>query len=213
MKKKLFFLTIVCNLFAAPLLHAELEFLRLDLQRQKQVHQILNEAPCTCGCNMTVGQCLIEDQSCPVSPGIAKDIIARYSNVATGSQSSPAAAADTRGFRTDNGKWHNRLAGKLLVYMKTTSVSRIKECTWLYSDGTLAVNTNGGTFSGGGSVSISGANQGGGDGQCGTTGEVVTFQYNNGELQQYKLSYGQDGFLYLNTYRHFLLDHNDPTCR
>ena len=162
---------------------------------------------------MTVGQCLIEDQSCPVSPGIAKDIIARYSDVALSAQSSSPAAATASGIGSDNGKWHNALSGKLLLYMKTTSVSRIKECTWLYNNGTFEVNTNGGSFSGGGSVSVSGASQGGGDGQWGTNGEVVTFQYNNGKREQYSLSYGQDGFLYLNSYRHFLLDHNDPTCR
>ena len=38
-------------------------------QEQKTLAlKVLNQADCTCGCNMTVAQCRVEDQSCPRSP-------------------------------------------------------------------------------------------------------------------------------------------------
>jgi len=37
----------------------------------------LNTVKCSCGCGLTVAQCLVDDQSCGVSPEMAKDIMAK----------------------------------------------------------------------------------------------------------------------------------------
>ena len=192
--------------------YADLEFLRLDSERQAQVQKELHSTPCTCGCGMSVGQCLVEDQSCPVSPELARSIIARISGDGTTDQ--PQSFSPAGGLiGTNNSAWYNQLSGKLLVYMKTTSVSRIKECTWLYSDGTFSTNTDSGNFSGGGSVIVSGAGQSGSHGRWSTNDNVVMFHYNGGNRDQYSMVNGDDGFLYLNGSRHFVVEHDDPTCQ
>jgi len=206
--KKLLLLIAVYILLLPAQVYADLEFLRLDINKQTKAHAAFYSTQCTCGCDMSVGQCLIDDPSCTVSPSIAKNIIAKFANSATDIQ---PPKRSSRQPVSDNGIWHNRISGKLLLYMKTTSFNRVKECTWLYRDGTFSDNTQGGIISGG-SVSITGASQGGNTGRWSTNNEVVTFQYDNGKQQRYSMSYGQDGLLYLDNYRHFLLEHNDDVC-
>lgn len=46
----------------------------LDPQQQASVLQILREEDCPCGCNMTLAQCRVEDQQCPMSPKLAKRV-------------------------------------------------------------------------------------------------------------------------------------------
>ena len=48
------------------------------LPKEKRVAAIqkLNDEACTCGCNLTVARCRVDDPSCPVSLPRAKEIVA-----------------------------------------------------------------------------------------------------------------------------------------
>lgn len=47
----------------------------LTPEQRESALQRLNEESCTCGCNLTVAQCRINDSTCGVSPGIAQRIV------------------------------------------------------------------------------------------------------------------------------------------
>ena len=54
----------------------------VDLSGLPQVKQMealkqLNTEKCTCGCGLTVAQCLVDDPNCTISPTIAKGIMAK----------------------------------------------------------------------------------------------------------------------------------------
>jgi len=54
----------------------------VDLSALSSASQIealkqLNTEKCTCGCGLTVAQCLVDDPNCTISPGIAKGIMAK----------------------------------------------------------------------------------------------------------------------------------------
>jgi hypothetical protein len=48
------------------------------LSKEKRIAAIqkLNDEGCTCGCNLTVARCRVDDPSCPVSLPRAKEIVA-----------------------------------------------------------------------------------------------------------------------------------------
>ena len=48
---------------------------KLTLAQKKAALRQLNEQKCTCGCSLTLAQCRINDTSCPVSPGLAQEIV------------------------------------------------------------------------------------------------------------------------------------------
>jgi thiol-disulfide isomerase/thioredoxin len=53
----------------------------IDLKKLSKEHRIeaiqkLNDEGCTCGCNLTVARCRVDDPSCPVSLPRAKEIVA-----------------------------------------------------------------------------------------------------------------------------------------
>lgn len=50
---------------------------RLDPTQMKTALRQLNEQTCTCGCGLTLAQCRINDSSCPVSPGLANQVVER----------------------------------------------------------------------------------------------------------------------------------------
>ncbi len=48
----------------------------LTAEQQNRVKKILAERSCTCGCDMTIATCLVEDPSCETAPKLAQQIIA-----------------------------------------------------------------------------------------------------------------------------------------
>jgi thiol-disulfide isomerase/thioredoxin len=48
--------------------------------RRAEALQKLNAAPCTCGCDLTVAKCRVDDPTCGVSLPLAKDIVKQISN-------------------------------------------------------------------------------------------------------------------------------------
>lgn len=51
------------------------DFTGLSEEQKQLALDLLNELPCDCGCGMTVAQCRVEDQSCPRSPVLAREIV------------------------------------------------------------------------------------------------------------------------------------------
>lgn len=50
---------------------------KLTPEQRKVALRQLNEQTCTCGCALTIAQCRINDTTCPVSPGIANQVVER----------------------------------------------------------------------------------------------------------------------------------------
>jgi thiol-disulfide isomerase/thioredoxin len=50
---------------------------RLPADRRSQALQKLNSQACTCGCDLTVARCRVDDPSCGVSLPLARDIVAQ----------------------------------------------------------------------------------------------------------------------------------------
>jgi len=50
---------------------------KLTPEQKKTALRQLNEQECTCGCDLTLAQCRINDTSCSVSPGLAKHLVDR----------------------------------------------------------------------------------------------------------------------------------------
>ena len=50
---------------------------KLTPKQKKAALRQLNEQKCTCGCDLTLAQCRINDTSCSVSPGLAKHLVDR----------------------------------------------------------------------------------------------------------------------------------------
>jgi thiol-disulfide isomerase/thioredoxin len=48
---------------------------KLDAARRTEALQKLNAQPCTCGCDLTVARCRVDDPSCGVSLPLARDIV------------------------------------------------------------------------------------------------------------------------------------------
>ena len=53
---------------------AELEAARAEALQK------LNAAPCTCGCDLTVAKCRVDDPTCGVSLPLARDIVKRITD-------------------------------------------------------------------------------------------------------------------------------------
>ena len=54
-----------------------------SLPKEKRIAAIqkLNDEGCTCGCNLTIARCRVDDPSCPVSLPRAKEIVAAIAGV------------------------------------------------------------------------------------------------------------------------------------
>ncbi|MBI1955248.1 MAG: TlpA family protein disulfide reductase [Acidobacteria bacterium] len=53
---------------------------KLTLAQKKAALRQLNEQKCTCGCNLTLAQCRINDTSCPVSTGLANQVVEKVAS-------------------------------------------------------------------------------------------------------------------------------------
>jgi cytochrome c biogenesis protein CcmG/thiol:disulfide interchange protein DsbE len=52
---------------------------KLSEDQRKTVVQAMIAEDCTCGCGLTVGECRIDDPTCPISLPLAKEIVKKYS--------------------------------------------------------------------------------------------------------------------------------------
>ncbi len=52
---------------------------RLSPSKRAEALQTLNSQSCTCGCDLTVAKCRVDDPSCGVSLPLARQIVARIS--------------------------------------------------------------------------------------------------------------------------------------
>jgi len=79
------------QIFLANAAHATelpgVDFLKLTPDQKKAALKRMNSENCTCGCNLTIAQCRINDTACEVSIGLAKKIV---EDAARGAASSPA---------------------------------------------------------------------------------------------------------------------------
>lgn len=53
---------------------------KLTPAQKKAALRQLNEQKCTCGCNLTLAQCRINDTSCPVSAGLANQVVEKVAS-------------------------------------------------------------------------------------------------------------------------------------
>jgi thiol-disulfide isomerase/thioredoxin len=65
------------------------DFSGLTPQQKKAALKRMNSEKCTCGCELTIAQCRINDTTCPISGGLADKIV---KDVKSGSPPSPAIA-------------------------------------------------------------------------------------------------------------------------
>ena len=48
---------------------------KLNEAQKTAARRVLNEGKCTCGCDLTVAQCLVNDSSCAISKGMAAKVV------------------------------------------------------------------------------------------------------------------------------------------
>ena len=65
-------------------------FKGLTAEQKKQALRRMNSENCTCGCDLTISQCRVNDTECPVSGGLAAKIVKQVSGRGKPVQPSPA---------------------------------------------------------------------------------------------------------------------------
>ena len=185
---------------------AQVDVSRLSPAQQARVANEMTTKRCTCGCELTVAACLIEDPTCDVSPKMAQAIVDEVAGaaapVAGGASASPADGGGA-GLVSDGGEWHQRLGGQQLVYIYTGTGYRTREQTYLCSDGTFLTNQEGGSVTSLGTAAF-------GDSSAGRwtiVGNTLTLASADGESVSYALSL-VDGTLYLDNWRYFWTDND-----
>ena len=53
----------------------DVDFSGLTAEQKKTALRRMNAEGCTCGCKLTIAECRINDTSCPVSKGLAEQIV------------------------------------------------------------------------------------------------------------------------------------------
>ena len=106
-----------------------------------------------------------------------------------------------------SGPWYNRLRGMALVYMSTTSSSNTEIKYSLCADGRFFRSNNGGGFTADG---VSGAVQSSRTGRWAVQGQTLILRFNDGPVMNKRISDRGDGNVYLDGYRHFLV--NQASC-
>ncbi len=170
----------------------------LTIKQQYQVLEIFTTQNCTCGCGMTVADCLMNDPTCDVSPQIAKvviDAIASGNTVASSENPNP----NPNQMKSDKGEWYQEVVGRQLVYIYVGMGYREKYQIWLCSDGSFQSSGQGGSVSSLGSAAF---DDGGSSGNWAVQGNVLTLAYRNGTTSNFTLSF-YDGFLYLNETKYY----------
>jgi thiol-disulfide isomerase/thioredoxin len=71
----------------------DVDLSRLTADQRKEALHRLNAESCTCGCKLTLAECRINDSSCPVSKGVANDVVMRVRAGQPEPDSPPPAAA------------------------------------------------------------------------------------------------------------------------
>ncbi len=168
----------------------------LTTEQQHQVMQVLNTENCTCGCGMTITNCLRDDPTCETSPQLARIVV---DAVVSGVAGASSANTQQNAPQSDQGNWYNEVVGRQLVYIYVGKGYREKHQIWLCSDGSFQSSGQGGSISSLGSAAFS---DGGNYGRWAVNGNVLTLAYANGGTAQLSLSF-YDGFLYLNDTKYF----------
>jgi hypothetical protein len=188
-------------------LSAQVDLSRLSPQQVEMARQTMTTTLCTCGCELTVAACLIDDPSCDVSPAMAQAIVEEIL-AAPGSVPDVAPAAiDRRGGGagpvSDQGEWYQRLVGQQLVYISLGTGYRTREQTYLCTDGTFLTNQESGSVTSLGTAAMGGNSAG----RWAVAGDRITLAYGSGETVGYTLSM-VDGTLYLDDWRYFWTDND-----
>ncbi len=56
-----------------------IDLAKLSPAKRGEALQKLNAAPCTCGCDLTVAKCRVDDPTCGVSLPLARDLVQQVS--------------------------------------------------------------------------------------------------------------------------------------
>jgi thiol-disulfide isomerase/thioredoxin len=70
----------------------DVDFSGLTPDQKKEALHRLNMETCTCGCKLTLAECRINDTECPVSKGLANDVVKRVKAGQPEPETPPAAA-------------------------------------------------------------------------------------------------------------------------
>ena len=188
-------------------LAAQIDLSQLSPDQQARIATALTTTLCTCGCELTVAACLVDDPTCDVSPRMADAIISEIVGTAAPEANPPPVAPVDAGAAadlvSDDGEWYQRLAGQQLVYIYVGSGYRTREQTYLCSDGTFLTNQESGSVTSLG-TSASGDNSAG---HWAITDDNLTLAFSGGDTVTYTLSLA-DGTLYLDDWRYFWTDND-----
>ena len=172
-------------------LAAQVDLSRLSPEQLARATEAMTTTLCTCGCELSVAACLIDDPSCDVSPAMAKAIVDEIAG-----PTRPAAGG--AGLPSDQGEWSQRLGGKQLVYISVGTGYRTREQTWLCTDGTFQTNQESGSVTSLGTAAFGGNTAG----HWAIVGDILTLAHGSGKREVYTLSM-EDGTLYLDDWRYF----------
>ena len=129
--KQLLLITVSLLVMIEPVSADDLTILRMSEGQRNQLFNYLEKASCTCGCGMKMGQCLHEDQTCPVSPELTRSAIQKLVGSGNNDQSrrnNPKPAKQS-GQRT---KINNSQNGSVVIGQDCSYVSAggitVKDC-------------------------------------------------------------------------------------
>jgi len=112
---------VVLMLGLSSQLSAQVDLSRLSPQQLALATTAMTPTLCTCGCELTVAACLIDDPSCDVSPAMAQAMIEEIVGAAGPAAAGAPALIDRSragvGLVSDQGAGYQRLAGQQLVYI------------------------------------------------------------------------------------------------
>ena len=181
--------SIICLLVLAGPVHADdMTVLRMNDSQRSQLFNYLETNTCDCGCGFTIGQCLRDDPTCPISPKLARSAIQNILGGSAGSTSNPTVTSPTKqsyrpAGKLDNsllGAWVRRTSGGSGVYYENT-------LKMIFSpDGRIAYGS--GTIVSGGTASAS--IRGGGDnpvdhGSWSVNGSAIHINWDDGTKGDY----------------------------
>ena len=190
---------VVLMLGLSTQLSAQMDLSRLSPQQLAMVTTAMTTTLCTCGCELTVAACLIDDPSCDVSPAMAQAMIEDVVGAAgPASGVAPAAVDQGAGLASDQGEWCQRLAGQQLVYISVGTGYRTREQTYLCTDGSFLTNQESGSVTSFGTAAFGDSSAG----RWAIAGDSITLAHGSGETVAYTLSM-VDGTLYLDNWRYF----------
>ncbi len=70
-----FVLATIFLILLSSAIYAQVDMSKLTPKQQSRVKQILAERKCTCGCDMTIAKCLVDDPECETSQKLARKVV------------------------------------------------------------------------------------------------------------------------------------------